>query len=295
MIGVFLTAIGVVITLVFGLPEAITQWKKYLDKDDKERSAHQPEQQKKLLEKILATKKLKVGVIPFPPLASYTKTERREFVFQGLYIDAFRNVGERLGIIVEFIPVRNDRSLEMLQSQKVHVIACLIRTAERQNNACFPVVRHTISLNGVCRRGDDRFEAIGDLRNNDADIAAVKGEIGSRSVLDFGVKDTQLTIVETDDVSDVFHLVERGRADIAITDGITCQLYLEDTGENCGLQFAFRKNPLLRDMCGLMTRKGYPAFDEWLRNEIEASMSTAELKDSEDALLNRFQDVMLST
>ncbi|KCZ94427.1 substrate-binding periplasmic protein [Hyphomonas johnsonii] len=284
---VIVTIIVALISLIVGWPQIRKQWKEYRNDKKKKQKGRQSK-----LETVLGANRLKVGVIPFPPLADYDRLGKGAWTYSGLYKAVFDDIGNRLGLDVEYCPARNDKAFDLLNGDKVDVIACLIRNSQRVRKADFALLRHTLSLNGLCRSGDERLLTMSGIRDHDVRIVTVSGEIGSTAILDFGIDESQLTVMQTDEVSDIFHLVENNAADVAITDGITCKQYLDDNTTQTNLEFAFRGTPLLVDACGLMTKQAQPRFSEWLKREVEISFSNKDLAAMENALLEQFPGVL---
>lgn len=277
------------VSFLAGWPRVHEAWEKYMTK---ERS--QPPNQppiKNVLSKVRADNKLRIGVIPFPPLAAYRRLSGKDVAYHGLYVDIFEDIALRTGIKVQFCPAPNDKAFALLNSGTVDAIACLLRTPERIRRADFAVLPHTISLNAVKRADDNRISSISDLRKHNLRVVAVKGEIGSEVITDFGVSPHQLTLLETDSVDDIFHLVENKAADVAVTDGITCVQYLEDRKAS-DLSFAFNSYPLLLEPCGIMTTQGQADLGSWLRDEFELSFTNEKIHAKHESLLTRFTHVL---
>ena len=282
--ALILTVIG----MVLSYPSIKKEWQDHKAKSPKASQVN-------TLEKINKTKVLKVGCIPYPPFINYERKGRSFEIHDGFYKILMEKLAENAGVSVEFIPVRNDWSLDYLKSGKVHVIACLLRTPERIRKADFAINLHTVSMNGIARIDDDRVTNKSDLRRDDIRIAAVEGESGQEALKDLGVDiDTSnLQLIETDDVSSIFKMVKADMADVAISDGLACLEYLQSERNSPNtLRLLFEEQPILVMACGLMIRQNELDLKAWISQHVETVREDIDVKTAEAKLLTQYGSVV---
>lgn len=284
LIALVVTVLGIVLSY----PSIRKQWKDHVSQSGAKNL-------NSALSNVLERKTLKVGCIPYPPFINYQRTGKKHSIDEGYYKTLFDALGRENGLEIEYIPVRNDWSLDYLQSNKVDVIACLLRTPERIRKADFAITLHTVSMNGVSRSDDLRIQEKEHLRRDDVRVIAVEGESGQEALRDYGIsKETSpLQLIETDDVSSIFKMVQAGLADVAISDGLACLEYMNsEEGEGCNLRLLFEENPLLVSACGLMIKAEEPDLKKWLFEEVTKAREIPAVLTAENALISEYGQVV---
>lgn len=259
------TLVGIltgVLSVVFGWPAFHEWWRGRRAPSDVGR-----QQTPATLATVLATRTLRVGCIPFPPLIRCSDGRA-----EGIYATLLDDLGARHGLDVAYTPVRNDDAMAQLLGGEVDVIACLLETPERARQADFTARLHTMTICGVVRRDQDRVVRQNDLRRPEVRAVVVEGEIGAevaRRHFQMTTTNGRLTEIDTDEVPMIFAQVLTGHADIAITDGVTCHDYLNRNPRMADeLRVVFDTEPLLAVPCGLMIRPGEPDFEDWLESGV---------------------------
>ena len=260
-----------------------------------ERFGNRPQSPRKRIGEIESGKReLIVGVIPFPPFADYTRENGEgEVVFEGFYIDLFRFIEKQAGISVTFQPTRNDLAISRIDAGEVDLVACLLATKEREaTGKRFPFAPHKVKVMGVCREGDNTLPNERALKENPSKrVAVVRGEIGEIVVKKIlGISKDRIEAQEVDDVERIFDAVEKQHVDVAITDGITCLMHIR-SNQDAQLKFAFGGHELEANRCGIMTGSD-AKFNSWLKELIEKSYFTEEVKQREKELETSYSEVL---
>lgn len=282
---------GVIVTLVVGLPQLLP-WLKV--KKVKKKISNENISKSKKWE---IPKKIVVGCIPFPPFMNFER-KGPDYVYSGLFYEIFESIGETNNIKIEYKPIQNEESVSALNEGKVDCIACLFKTFERAKNFDFASCFYTVSVGGVIRKNEDRINVQSDLVDPEIKVAVVKGEVGSEIVKEtFKInKDTKrLMELETCNVGSVASLVETEMVDIAITDNITCQLYLDEHLEARNrLKHIFIDYPLYLGQVGLMIRTKESDFREWIEDRMKLILELPQIKQKEDEITEEYKGIISS-
>ena len=290
-IEIIVALAGVVVTLVVGLPQLIP-WlrKKRLKKKISNENASKSK-------KWNTPKKIVVGCIPFPPFMNFEKNGH-DYKYSGLFYEIFELIGELHEIKIVYKPIQNEESISALNEGKVDCVACLFKTFERAKNFDFASCFYTVSVGGVIRKNEERIKVQSDLVNPEIKVAVVKGEVGSEIVKEtFKInKDTKrLMELETCNVGSVASLVETEMVDIAITDNITCKLYLDEhKGANKRLEHIFIDYPLYLGQVGLMISTKESDFREWLEDRMKSILKLPQIKQKENEITEEYKGIISS-
>lgn len=289
-IEIIVALAGVVVTLVVGLPQLIPWLKKRRLKNkissEETKSSHWK-----------APKRIVVGCIPFPPFMNYEKNGK-EYIYSGLFYEVFQLIGELHEIEIIYKPIQNEESINLLEDTKVDCIACLFKTFERAKRFDFASCFYTVSVGGIVRKDEERIKVQSDLVNPEITVAVVKGEVGSEIVKEtFKInKDTKrLMELETCNVGSVASLVETEMVDIAITDNMTCKLYLEEhKGAKKRLEQIFVDYPLYLGQVGLMIRTKESDFREWIEDRMKSILKLPQIKQKEIEITEDYKGIISS-
>lgn len=196
-------------------------------------------------------RRLKVGVIPFPPFSSHPTTTGGQP--GGLYTALLNRYASENGMQAEYEAITNDKTIRYLESGRIDVVSCLYRSPRRAAKYDFAASFYASSVTAVVRRDGDRVRMQRDLKDESVTIAACRGEIGSEIAQDsFGAErgSTRLVEVDTVDVKAIAAMVAMGLADVAITDTVTCKLIVDSSP--IPLKELFTQRPLFVGHIGLM-------------------------------------------
>lgn len=245
-------------------------------------------------ENAIMNKKLRIGCIAFPPFMNFKKNEGK-IIFEGYYYELFKRFGLKMGIEMEFTPLRNELGEQRLFNKEIDLIACWVSNEQRQQKLDFLIKNFRISIGGIVRKDFNEITSVRDLKNKPISIITCKGEIGDYIVhhkLNIVDETTNINRIETSDLSQLFKMVENGISDIAITDNMTCQHYLLAHPES-NLKNIFLVQSLYTDEVGVVVAKKQDALITWIENEIKHIMMEKEMLDMESAILAKYENAVL--
>jgi len=242
------------------------------------------------LERVRASGVLRVGAIVADPWFFWDGRAAT-----GLYADLFNDIAARHGLTVIYQPVRNNKTIDLLNERKIDVVASLLHTVERAKRADFTGFIHNVALVAVTRKDQAKIRVLGDLKTSPVRCAVVKGEIGAEVAAKYygmTAENDRAVEVDTMDVTSIFYPVAQGLVDVAITTGARwVEFTKRDPEAAAKLQPIFRK-PLLLVPAGCMIRIGEREFAEWLERETELSRAKADMRKREEEWLADFNDAI---
>lgn len=209
----------------------------------------------------------------------------------GIYPAIFGEIGERKGIAIRYVPIRNDEIFSLLNSGEIDVAVQLLQTIERAQKALFAALIHHVRLVAVVRRGQTKIKSRTDLRKPSVRCAVVRGEIGHQiAPIEFAMTEAnhRLVVLNTSDVPSVFYLVHGGReADVAITTGARwIELQTRDPRVAEGLEAII--DPLQLVPAGCLLKLGETRLAEWLEEQTTIARATPSVRVLENRLVKQF-------
>lgn len=124
-----------------------------------------PKENANTLEKIQASKKIKIGITAdYPPYEFYTFEDGQEKL-AGMDIELSNYIGEKLGAEVEFVNMEFSNLLTSLSLGKVDmIISGMNPTAEREEQVDFSDIYHKASFSLVYRENEEAIKSLEDLK-----------------------------------------------------------------------------------------------------------------------------------
>jgi ABC-type amino acid transport substrate-binding protein len=175
-----------------------------------------PPAQARTLKDILASKKIRLGTIPYPPM---TQLDPKTGTYSGLWIDGPKFMFEQLGLEVELVETKWSTFPSGLQSDQFDVfIGGAFATPKRAAAVEFtrPVMYmgHSVTI----RKEDaGKFKTMADLDKPGVTIATVLGTSG-HEYLKQNFKQATIRALDTGDLTQDSLEVLAGRADAALQD-----------------------------------------------------------------------------
>lgn len=210
--------------------------------------------QASILEKVVSTKKLRVGILPdFAPWAS----RNSQGEFEGYDVDIAMRLGEALGVEVELIPIEAPNRVPSLVSDKVDVlIACLTPTDERAKTITFTIPYASAGLIPMVWADDNEIKTYKDLAGKK--VALVRG-----GAPDFGTSKMipDAEIIRFDTIADAFTAFQTKKAD-AFVEEDTFVFYQCKQDP----QFKAVGEPFSRELISLSIKKGDQEWLNYLNN-----------------------------
>ena len=179
-------------------------------------SAMAPTAQARTLKDILASKKIRLGTIPYPPM---TQMDPKTGKYSGLWIDGPTFMFEQLGLEVELVETKWSTFPSGLQSDQFDVfIGGAFATPKRAAAVEFtrPVMYmgHSVTI----RKEDaGKFKTMADLDKPGVTIATVLGTSG-HEYMKQNFKQATIKALDTGDLTQDSLEVLAGRADAALQD-----------------------------------------------------------------------------
>jgi ABC-type amino acid transport substrate-binding protein len=175
-----------------------------------------PTVQARTLKDILASKKIRLGTIPYPPM---TQMDPKTGTYSGLWVDGPKFMFEQLGLEVELVETKWSTFPSGLQSDQFDVfIGGAFATPKRAAAVEFtrPVMYmgHSVTI----RKEDaGKFKTMADLDKPGITIATVLGTSG-HEYLKQNFKQATIKALDTGDLTQDSLEVLAGRADAALED-----------------------------------------------------------------------------
>jgi ABC-type amino acid transport substrate-binding protein len=179
-------------------------------------SAMAPTVEARTLKDILASKKIRLGTIPYPPM---TQMDPKTGTYSGLWVDGPKFMFEQLGLEVELVETKWSTFPSGLQSDQFDVfIGGAFATPKRAAAVEFtrPVMYmgHSVTI----RKEDaGKFKTMADLDKLGITIATVLGTSG-HEYLKQNFKQATIKALDTGDLTQDSLEVLAGRADAALED-----------------------------------------------------------------------------
>lgn len=178
------------------------------------------------LDHIRAAGEIRVCYINYPP---FTIQDAATGKTSGIFPEAMMRIADRMGVSVRNVESTWATIVPDLTSRRCDVNAAgVFPLIERAyGGVIFTDPLGFIGNNGVVKDADQRFDSIDDLNSADVTIAVTEGEQGHIYAQKYLPKAT-LNIISSADISLAFLDVQTGRADIALADSLTIDLYFKE-------------------------------------------------------------------
>ncbi|MBN8649301.1 MAG: transporter substrate-binding domain-containing protein, partial [Caulobacterales bacterium] len=183
------------------------------------------------LSKVMAKKEICLGVLEYPPLMSYKIKNDGSIEAFGIFPRLLSKIVSNSDIRIIWKALDWSSLMTALNEEEVDAICSIFLTPRRSEIASFCGLIHRIGVSGIVRFSENRIVTQKDLLNEEIKIVVVKGEIGweySRDVLNLGIGNKRLRILDQSDISSASKLVESGLADILLADSLSCRISCDD-------------------------------------------------------------------
>ena len=239
---------------------------------------------KDLLDRIMDTKKFRVGCIKHPPLCDFSWKQGRPS-FSGLYVELSQVLCETNGLQPEFFPVDWSQVPDGVFTKELDLdlVLSIFETSQRSEKADFTAGFYKVGVTGIALKENARVSDVDDLSKDDVRIVVTKGEAGWEYVTrDLRTPRYRLIVVESSDLSEMMAYVLTKRADIAICDEVSCYDFAQLHPEVVHL---FRENHLYTCKNSIMVRKNEPRLREWLNVEFRKARLVQSIQVIEKSIL----------
>lgn len=288
-----LTIIGIVLSAVIGIPALYYQRRQTRIAEAAQQKGlvqASAERHVNILTRIRAEKKLRVGIVHYPPFASTVADEEPS----GLYVDLIRELCTTEGIRPMFEQVRFSSAISAVSDDKVDVVLSVFQTPRRSRVVDFCAFMHSVSVSGVVRRSEDRITSQSDLLTLPLKFVVCKEEIGHELLEDqLRVPSSRVMIIDTSNIADIIEMVAAKKADIAIADSLSCQHGLAARGaEGPRLKPVLRRRPLYLCPNGVMIGRDQEPLANWFEKGLKSLLTRDDFKRAENSILEEFHAVI---
>jgi hypothetical protein len=232
----------------------------------------------------------KFGCLNHWPLISWRPDAAGDFVFEGLYVDIARKVGEIAGLEVELIPMDWGELSRSFDKYDLDAVLSVFETRARLEFGEFVAPMHKVGVGALVPVGGTKVREIPDLLKGDVKVAVVNGEVGWEvAVYDLKIPRHRLILVDSADLRNIFGPLLTGAADVGIIDAVSCA---ELIASNPGYEHLFQTDPIQMCKNAIMVPRGDNAFAEWIDELFIQARSDAEILQTEAKLLLPYKDII---
>ena len=232
----------------------------------------------------------KFGCLNHWPLISWRTDAGGDFVFDGLYVEIARKVGEIAGLEVEFVPMDWGELSRSFEKYDLDAVLSVFETRARLEFGEFVAPMHKVGVGALVPVGATSVREIPDLLKGDIKVAVVNGEVGWEvAVYDLKIPRHRLILVDSADLRNVFGPLLTGAADVGIIDAVSCA---ELIAANPGYEHLFEADPIQMCKNAIMVPRGDNAFAEWIDELFIQARSDPEILQVEAKLLFPYKDII---
>jgi ABC-type amino acid transport substrate-binding protein len=288
-----LTVIGILVSLAIGLPSVLYTRRQTRIAEAAHRAAlsdPRRDQHIDVLVRIRAERRVRIGIVHYPPFTSSIGDERES----GLYVDLLRALCDSEGIEPVFVPIRFSGAVDAVCNDHVDMILSIFQTPRRSKMVDFCAFMHMVTVSGVVRRAEDRILSQSDLLQLPLRFVVCKEEIGHELLEDqLKVPLEKMTIIDTSNIADIIEMVAAKKADIAIADSLSCQHSLAARGaEGPRLKPVLRRRPLYQCYNGIMIKQNQKHLAEFLEKGIKPLLVRDDFRRAEAAILEEYYAII---
>jgi cyclohexadienyl dehydratase len=230
------------------------------------------------------------GCLNHWPLISWHADAAGAFVFEGLYVEIARKVGEVAGLEVELVPMDWGELSRSFDKYDLDAVLSVFETRARLEFGEFVAPMHKVGVGALVPVGTTKVREIPDLQRNDVKVAVVNGEVGWEvAVYDLKIPRHRLILVDSADLRNIFGPLLTGAADVGIIDAVSCA---ELIASNPGYEHLFSSDPIQMCKNAIMVPRGENAFAEWIDELFIRARSDSEILQREAELLAPYKDII---
>ena len=230
------------------------------------------------------------GCLNHWPLISWHAGADGDFVFEGLYVEIARKVGEVAGLDVELVPMDWGELSRSFDKYDLDAVLSVFETRARLEFGEFVAPMHKVGVGALVPVGAAKVREIPDLQRGDVKVAVVNGEVGWEvAVYDLKIPRHRLILVDSADLRNIFGPLLTGAADVGIIDTVSCA---ELIASNPGYEHLFSSDPIQMCKNAIMVPRGDNAFAEWIDELFIQARSDSEILQREAEVLAPYKDII---
>ena len=221
--------------------------------------------------------RIRAAYIVYPP---FVTKDPNTAELGGLFIDAMGEVARQMDVEIEYTEAKWSNMVTGLKTNAFDVVVSgIFPTIPRAQEVGFVRPLMYVGLGGVVRTGDDRFVTDADLDRDGIKVAVINGEVG-QEYMRLNHPDTELIVLNTADIGRAAEEVRVGRADIALTDGLTCFNYVQQFPDETRLVYA--DDPFYVFGVTVMVRRADVEWKQFLDTSFELLQNSGYISRLED-------------
>jgi ABC-type amino acid transport substrate-binding protein len=210
--------------------------------------------------------KLSAAYILYPP---FVTKDPNTGALSGFFIELMQDVADFAKFSIDYVEGKWGTMVAGLESNQFDlVVSAIFPTIPRAMAINFATPVMYIGLSGVVPATGAVINTVEDLRKPGIRLAVIAGEVGHEYAKRY-LPEATLVTIDSADISRALEEVVAGRADIALTESITCVLFAE---KNDKVKAIFTNPPLQTFGATVMLRHE----DEQLRDFINSSINFLE-------------------
>lgn len=248
------------------------------------------------LDDVMDRKAIKVGVLDYPPLMTFTRDDRGSTTATGIYPRLISKFAKEEGIAVEWVVLNWSEIIDSVKQGRVHLVASVFWTPKRSEHATFCAMLHRIATTGIVRSDEARIETHEDLKRGDLKIGVVRGEIGweySIDMLNLAFESKRFKVLDQVDVRSAAELVENLVVDVVLADSLSCWLAIQQASERgITLKQVFVNDQLYTCDSGIMIKRDDTRLRDWLERGVRKWRNDPELLAAEDSQLAGLKQIV---
>jgi len=222
-----------------------------------------PKEQSSVVDKLRSNHELKAAYIVYPP---FVTKDPNTGALSGFFVDLMSQIADYGDFKVEYEEAKWGTMVAGLESNRYDlVVSGIFPTIPRSLSVAFAEPIMYVGLSGVVPKSDRAEWTPERLTTPGLRIAVVAGEVGHEYV-QRALPKARVTVLDTADISRAAAEVAYGRADIALSESITCG---EFAAQNPNVKTVFVDEPLEVFGTTFMLRRGDPDWRNFLNTAIE--------------------------
>lgn len=223
------------------------------------------------LDKIRETNQIDACYISYPPISSKNISTGK---IEGIGVEILESIAQKMGAKVNYVETTWANIALDLRSGRCEInVAGPYNLVERgYGGVVFSNPIGYAGNNALVKKGDKRFTSLEQLNNENVTVAVTEGE-ASHLWAKLHLPKAKLLVMSTGDISLAFQQVLSGRADVALGDATTIELFLR---ENDDLERMLKKDYLVRELT-LPVNEDDLKFINFINNAISGMRTSGEL------------------
>jgi ABC-type amino acid transport substrate-binding protein len=153
---------------------------------------------------------------------------------------------------------------------------------------------HSIYVGGVAKNSIMDVDSLTDLLHRGYTITVAKNEIGHELVNSMKIPKSKITIVDTNDISEIVAFVKSGEIDIALLDSLSIKNYFNrtDKADRKTIKQILKKRPVTVCLLGTMILKNQHKFSDWIDKEFREVIGSDEIARFEKSCLDGYKGII---